>query len=120
MPRPWGDTAYWLAPNGFLNLLSYTTQSYLPRGNVIPTVVVCHTPITNQENALKTSPNDPSVCQVDKPTRISKKRMDKEPCRRLERALKLSLRWNSSHYSFGSEPTPFIQAPALRSKGSLN
>lgn len=29
---PWGKAAYWLAPDGFLNLLSYISQSHLPRG----------------------------------------------------------------------------------------
>jgi hypothetical protein len=28
MQRPWRDAAYWLAPHGFLNLLSYNTQEY--------------------------------------------------------------------------------------------
>jgi hypothetical protein len=30
--RPWGSIAYWLAPHGLSNLLSYSTQDHLPKG----------------------------------------------------------------------------------------
>jgi hypothetical protein len=31
MQRPWRDAAYWLAPHGFLSLLSYGAQDHQPR-----------------------------------------------------------------------------------------
>lgn len=33
MPRPYRNASYWLAPHGFLNLLSYRTQDHQPRGD---------------------------------------------------------------------------------------
>jgi hypothetical protein len=32
MQKPWRDAAYWLAPPGLLNLLSYRTQEHQPMG----------------------------------------------------------------------------------------
>ncbi|EDM09436.1 rCG46326 [Rattus norvegicus] len=34
MQRPWRDVSYWLASNGLLSLLSYTTQDYQPRDGI--------------------------------------------------------------------------------------
>lgn len=51
---------------------------------------------------------------------MSKERTDKEPRKKLGGALKPGLGWDSSHYSFKGELVHFDQAPALRSKGSLD
>lgn len=33
--RPWRGAAYWLAPHGFLSLISYRTQDHHPRDDTI-------------------------------------------------------------------------------------
>ena len=42
------DVAFWLIPQGLLNLLSYATNDQLPRGDANPTA------ISNQESSPKT------------------------------------------------------------------
>ena len=34
MQRPWRDVAYWLAPHGWLSLLSYRTRDHLAKDDI--------------------------------------------------------------------------------------
>ena len=62
MQRPWRDAAYWLAPYGFLSLLSYRTQDHQPRDgtthNGLSPPVRDH-PV--RKRALHNLPNRPNV-----------------------------------------------------------
>jgi hypothetical protein len=65
--RFWMNTGYWLAPNAFLTLLSYTTQNHLGQGWHCPNVRNPFTIIMNLENAptnLLTSQSDRGQAQM--------------------------------------------------------
>ena len=56
MQRPQRGAAHWLAPHGLLNLLSYSTQDYQPRGVPTHSELGPLPSIINQENALQACP----------------------------------------------------------------
>ena len=51
MPWSWKSVVYWLAPHGFLILISYNTQNHLPRNGTAHSELDLPISIT-QENAL--------------------------------------------------------------------
>lgn len=121
----WPLTAYWLVPNDFLNLLSYTTQEHLLRSNTTPSLVVSPTLIKKTTYRLPLLRCSSLCCQVEKKKKKKQGKRKEEGngtiCGRLERAHDPGLRWDPSHYSFVNELDDHLnQAPGLRSKGSLN
>jgi hypothetical protein len=53
MQRSWGSAAYWLAPHGLLNWLSYRTQDLQLRGSPNHNDLCLPLSIRNQENTLR-------------------------------------------------------------------
>ena len=56
MQRPWKGAAYWLAPRGLLNLLSYRTQDHQPRDRTTHNGLGSPTSVTDYENVLQACP----------------------------------------------------------------
>lgn len=52
MKRLWKSAAYWLAPQGLLDLLSYTTQDHLVRGDTFHNTLDPPTLTINQKASL--------------------------------------------------------------------